>query len=184
VPLQTGQIAPDFEQDTTNGSLRFHEWAGRSWCVLLSQAWEFTHATVAELAEIARLKPQWTKSGVKVIGLSPNSSDVLASQEQEIEHSAGIALNFPRIADADRMVSTLYGLTQVGTESLRSLFVIDPDKTIRMVRTYAPAVNCKFAEILRSVGDLQLSGDRTDNASLSGAWAGQEDSRKAVASGT
>jgi alkyl hydroperoxide reductase subunit AhpC len=164
VTLQIGQTAPDFEQDTTNGSIRFHDWIRRSWCVLFSHPRDFTPACITELAEAARLKPEWSKRGVKLIGLSIDSSDGQARWEKAIAQTLGLALNFPVIADADRMVSTLYGMVHADTEqalTVRRVFVIDADKKIRLMLTYPPSTGCDFGEMLRLIDRLQLFDTRT-----------------------
>jgi alkyl hydroperoxide reductase subunit AhpC len=158
--IQLGQIAPDFEQDTTNGSIRFHEWVNGSWCVLFSHPKDFTPVCTTELAEAARLKPEWDKRGVKVIGLSVDSSDSHASWEKDIEETQGQALNFPVIADPDRKVATLYGMVHPLTEpslTVRSVFVIDPNRKVRLTMTYPPSTGRNFQEILRVVDSLQLT---------------------------
>ncbi|MFI4999083.1 MAG: redoxin domain-containing protein [Reyranellales bacterium] len=162
--LQIGQTAPDFEQDTTNGSICFHQWINRSWCILFSHPRDFTPVCTTELAEAARLKPEWNKRGIKVIGLSVDSSDGHARWEKDIAEAQGLALNFPVIADADRMVSTLYGMARSGAEpsmAVRSVFVIDPYKKIRLMLTYPPSTGCNFGEVLRLVDRLQLFDART-----------------------
>lgn len=160
--VQLGQIAPDFEQDTTNGSVRFHEWAGKSWVVLFSHPKDFTPVCTTELAEAARLKPEWEKRNVKVIGLSVDSAERHVAWENDIVETQGQAVNFPVIADADRKVSTLYGMIHPEADpaiTVRSVFVIDPAKRVRLMLTYPPSTGRNFAEILRVVDSLQL----TDN---------------------
>lgn len=157
--VQLGQIAPDFEQDTINGSIRFHEWMNRSWCILFSHPRDFTPACVAALATAARLKAEWNRRGVKIIALSVDSSEGHARWEKDISETHGWTLNFPVIADADRMVSTLYGMVQPEADpaaDVRCVFVIDPDKKIRLMRTYPPATACNFEEMLHLVDRLQL----------------------------
>ncbi len=158
--VQLGQIAPDFEQDTANGSIRFHQWMKGSWCILFSHPKDFAPVCMVELAEAARLKPEWTKRGVKIIALSVDSSDSLAHWEKDIAQQAGLALNFPVITDADRTVSTLYGMVHPGAAPslpARSAFVIDPHKKIRLILTYLPSVCCNFDEMLGHVDRLQRS---------------------------
>ncbi len=138
--IQAGDIAPDFEQDTINGSIRFHEWMGRSWCILFSQP----VPAGTELAEMARLKPEWTRRGVKVVGLAVDRCDAPA--------------NFPVIADADRAVASLYGVARPGDSAvLRRVYVIDPDKKVRLVRTFPPGMACDFTEMLTMVDCLKLA---------------------------
>lgn len=160
--LQPGETAPDFEQDTTNGSIRFHQWLGDSWGVLFSYSTDRT----ADAVEAARLKPEWSRRSVKVIGLSAGSSDDLAGRQKEAEQIHGFTLNFPLIADADRAVSTLYGTMR--NAAARHVFLIDQDKTIRATRTYAAARGCDFAEILRTIDDLQKNDERIDSKMSNG----------------
>jgi alkyl hydroperoxide reductase subunit AhpC len=158
--IQLGQIAPDFEQDTTNGSIRFHEWINGSWCVLFSHPKDFTPVCTTELAEAARLRPEWQKRRVKVIGLSVDSSVSHVRWEADIEETQGPRVNFPVIADTDRKVATLYGMVHPLADPLltvRSVFIIDPAKTIRMMMTYPPSTGRNFREILRVIDSLQLT---------------------------
>ncbi len=143
--VQAGDIAPDFEQDTLNGSIRFHEWMGRSWCILFSQPGE----AGSELARMAELRPEWHRRGVKLVGL--------AVLDQGGDRFDGPA-SFPVVADADRTVSALYGVACPGEEAiLRTVWVIDPDKKVRLVRTFPPGTPCDFAEMLTMVDCLQLA---------------------------
>jgi len=163
--LQIGQTAPDFEQDTANGSLCFHDWINGFWCVLFSYPADLGAAGTSELVAIARRKPDWSKRGVKIICLSVDSSDGQASRANDLRRSQGLALNFPVIADADRAVSTLYGIVSSGLDassSMRHLFVIDPEKKVRAIRTYQAADGCDFDEILRTIDDLRDRDGRSD----------------------
>lgn len=158
-----GGIAPDFEQDTTNGSIRFHEWLGRSWCILFSQSRDFTSASTMELTAAARLRPEWSRRGIKVVALSMDSPAGHERWERAIAETAGLALNFPVIADTDRAVARLYGLlpaTEEAGEIVRRVHVIDPDKRIRLTRTYPPATSYNFEAVLRAVEGLQLADAR------------------------
>ncbi len=158
--IQLGQIAPDFEQDTTNGSIRFHEWIANSWCILFSHPKDFTPVCTTELAEAARMKPEWDRRGVKVIGLSVDPAESHMRWEQDIADTQGQSLNFPVIADADRRVATLYGMVHPQAEpmlTVRSVFVIDPAKKVRLMLTYPPSTGRNFNEILRVVDSLQLT---------------------------
>jgi alkyl hydroperoxide reductase subunit AhpC len=158
--VQLGQIAPDFEQDTTNGSIRFHEWMNGSWCVLFSHPKDFTPVCTTELAEAARLKPEWDKRKVKVIGLSVDPSDSDVRWEKDIEETRGQTVNFPVIADPDRKVANLYGMVHPAADpsiTVRSVFVIDPNKKVRLMLTYPPSTGRNFAEILRVIDSLQLT---------------------------
>lgn len=147
--VQLGDIAPDFEQDTANGSIRFHEWMNRSWCILFGHPGAVTPATAEEFAIAARMKPEWTRRGVKLIALSVDSSDGHARWEKQLAELQGWTPNFPVITDADRMVSTLYRMAG------RCAYVIDPDKKVRLVRTYPSDEICNFEELLRVVDRLQ-----------------------------
>ncbi|HZP99894.1 MAG TPA: redoxin domain-containing protein [Reyranella sp.] len=152
--LQAGDTAPDFEQDTINGSIRFHEWMGRSWCVLFSQS----RPAGNELAQMARLKPEWNRRGVKVVGLAVEPACQADGSAQGGADRDGWALNFPVIADADRSVSALYGVARPEDGTiLRSVYVIDPAKKVRMVRTFPPGTVCDFSEMLSMVDCLQLA---------------------------
>ena len=170
VVVRIGEIAPDFEQDTTNGSIRFHEWMGRSWCILFSQPRDFTSASTMELSAAARLRPQWLRFGVKVVALSVDSPDGHARWEKAIAEAEGLALNFPVIADTDRSVSELYDMVPPDNEPseiVRRVHVIDPDRRIRLMRTYPPATAYNFEAILRAVEGLQLADARLIDAKAS-----------------
>ena len=158
--IQLGQVAPDFEQDTTQGRIRFHDWLGYSWGVLFSHPKDFTPVCTTELGEVARLKPEFDKRGVKVIGLSVDSLDNHAKWDQDIADVTGTTVNFPMISDADRTVSTLYGMIHPEADAsltVRSVFVIDPAKKVRLTLTYPPSAGRNFPEILRVIDSLQLS---------------------------
>jgi alkyl hydroperoxide reductase subunit AhpC len=162
VTLHVGQVAPDFEQDTTNGSIRFHEWISGSWCLLFSHPQDFAPASIAELATATLMKPEWSGRGIRVIGLCVGSSDGHAQWQRTLEAIGGFTLNFPVIADADRTVSTLYGMTRADTDPSppRHVFLIDPHKKIRVMCTYAPSTGCNFKEMLLAFDDLQPSGQQ------------------------
>jgi len=163
--LGVGGIAPDFEQDTTNGSIRFHEWLGRSWGILFSQSRDFTSASTMELTVAARLRPQWSRRGIKVVALSLDSPAGHARWERAIAETEGLTLNFPVIADTDRTVAALYGLVPPepdAGEIVRRVHVIDPDKRIRLTRTYPPATAYNFEAVLRAVEGLQLADARQE----------------------
>lgn len=175
VTVRIGEVAPDFEQDTTNGSIRFHEWMNRSWCILFSQPMDFTSTSTMELSAAARLRPQWIRCGIKVVALSVDSPDGHARWEKAIAEAEGLALNFPVIADTDRSVSELYGMLPLAGEAsdiVRRIHVIDPDKRIRLMRTYPPATAYNFEAILRAVEGLQLADARLGDAKASGIHLG------------
>jgi alkyl hydroperoxide reductase subunit AhpC len=158
--LQLGQLAPDFEQDSTEGRLHFHEYLGTQWGVLFSHPKDFTPVCTTELGAVARLKPEWDKRGVKVIGLSVDPVDSHGNWAADIAETQGHALNFPLIADADRSVSTLYGMVHPESDpalTVRSVFVIDPAKKIRLILTYPPSAGRNFDEILRVIDSLQTT---------------------------
>ena len=158
--VQLGQIAPDFEQDSSAGRIHFHEWLGGSWGVLFSHPKDFTPVCTTELAEVARLKPEWAKRHVKPIGLSVDGVERHAGWEKDIYETQGQSLNFPVIADADRKVSDLYGMVHPEADpalTVRSVFVIDPNKKVRLTLTYPPSTGRNFAEILRVIDSLQLT---------------------------
>jgi alkyl hydroperoxide reductase subunit AhpC len=164
--LQLGQIAPDFEQKSTMGTIHFHEWLGNSWGVLFSHPKNFTPVCTTELAEVARLKPEWDKRGVKAIGLSVDDVEAHEAWGVDIKDTQGHALNFPMIADNDKKVANLYGMIHAATDptvTVRAVYVVDPNKKIRLILTYPPSAGRNFAEILRSIDSLQL----TDNEKVS-----------------
>ncbi len=158
--IQLGQIAPDFEQDSTQGPIQFHKWLGSSWGVLFSHPRDYTPVCTTELAEVARLEPEWRKRKVKPIGLSVDPADSHAAWEKDIEETQGQKLNFPVLADADRKVSNLYGMVHPEADptiTVRSVFVIDPNKKVRLTLTYPPSTGRNFHEILRVIDALQLT---------------------------
>ncbi len=158
--IQLGQIAPDFEQDTTEGRLHFHQWLGDSWGVLFSHPKDFTPVCTTELGTVARLAPEWAKRNVKVIGLSVDPAESHKGWEADIAETQGAAVNFPMIADPDRKVSNLYGMVHPEADpsvTVRSVFVIDPAKKVRLSLTYPPSAGRNFDEILRVIDSLQLT---------------------------
>ena len=158
--IQLGQVAPDFEAETTSGRIRFHDWLGTSWGVLFSHPKDFTPVCTTELGEAARLKPEFDRRGAKVIGLSVDTADRHAGWERDIEETQGQRVNFPMIADHDRTVSDLYGMVHPEADpalTVRAVFVIDPAKKVRLMLTYPPSTGRNFAEILRVIDSLQLT---------------------------
>lgn len=158
--LQLGDTAPDFEAQTTEGSIRFHEWAGESWIVLFSHPKNFTPVCTTELGAVAKLKPEFDRRNVKVIGLSVDAVDDHHRWAQDIQETQGAALNFPLIADHDRTVADLYGMVHPNasdTLTVRSVFVIDPQKKLRLTLTYPASTGRNFAEVLRTIDSLQLT---------------------------
>lgn len=158
--LQLGDTAPDFTQDSTAGCIRFHEWAGDSWVVLFSHPKDFTPVCTTELGAVARLKPEFDRRNVKVIGLSVDGLSNHEGWSKDIEETQGTALNFPLIADADRTVSDLYGMIHPNadnTMTVRSVFVVGPDKKLKLTLTYPASTGRNFQEILRVIDSLQLT---------------------------
>jgi alkyl hydroperoxide reductase subunit AhpC len=161
--LQLGQTAPDFKQDSTQGPISFHEWLGDSWGVLFSHPKDFTPVCTTELGEVSRLRPEWEKRNVKVIGLSVDPVASHNGWDKDIEETQGYAVYFPMIADDDGTVSKLYGMIHPETDptiTVRSVYVIDPNKKVRLILTYPPSTGRNFAEILRSIDSLQLTDAR------------------------
>jgi len=158
--VQLGQIAPDFTQKTTEGEISFHRWLGDHWGVLFSHPKDYTPVCTTELAEAARLKPEFERRNVKIIGLSVDSAESHAGWEKDIQETQGQAVNFPMIADADRKVAGLYGMIHPQSDpalTVRAVFVIDPQKKLRLTLTYPPSTGRNFAEILRVIDSLQLT---------------------------
>lgn len=159
--VQINDVAPDFSADTTDGAIAsFHAWLGDSWGVLFSHPKDFTPVCTTELGEVARLKPEFDKRNVKVIGLSVDPSESHARWAADIQETQGHALNFPVIADADKKVSTLYGMIHPNasdTFTVRSVFVIGPDKKVKLMITYPASTGRNFVEILRVIDSLQLT---------------------------
>ncbi len=158
--LQLGDTVPDFTQDSTEGQLDFYKWAGDSWVVLFSHPKDYTPVCTTELGAVAKLKPEFDKRGVKVIGLSVDPADSHAGWAKDIEETQGQALNFPLIADADRSVANLYGMIHpkaLDSMTVRSVFVIDPDKKLRLTLTYPAATGRNFDELIRTIDALQLT---------------------------
>lgn len=162
--IQLGQIAPDFEQNSTHGLLRFHDWLGSSWGVLFSHPKNFTPVCTTELGEVAKLRPEWDKRNVKPIGLSVDPIEAHRRWEGDIEETQGAKLDFPMIADPDARVSTLYDMIHPESDptvTVRSVFVIDPLRKVRLILTYPPSTGRNFAEILRAIDSLQLTDARS-----------------------
>jgi alkyl hydroperoxide reductase subunit AhpC len=158
--LQLGQTAPDFTQESTEGPIHFHKYLGDSWGVLFSHPKDFTPVCTTELGEVARLKPEWDKRNVKVIGLSVDTADSHGRWAADIAETQGHALNFPLIADADRSVSSLYDMVHPQADpavTVRSVFIIDPAKKIRLILTYPPSAGRNFDEVLRVIDSLQIT---------------------------
>jgi alkyl hydroperoxide reductase subunit AhpC len=158
--LQLGDEAPDFTAETSEGTIRFHDWLGDSWGVLFSHPKDFTPVCTTELGEVARIKPEFDRRGVKVIGLSVDPLDSHERWTRDIEETQGVTLNFPLIADGDRRIADLYGMIHANaddTATVRSVFVIGPDKKIKLTITYPQSTGRNFDEILRVIDSLQLT---------------------------
>lgn len=158
--IQLGQLAPDFEQDSSQGKIKLYDYLGSSWGILFSHPKDFTPVCTTELAEVARLKPEWDKRNVKPIGLSVDTGERHAGWAEDIKETQGQTLNFPVIADHDRKVSDLYGMVHPDADpsvTVRSVFIIDPNKKVRLSLTYPPSTGRNFDEILRVTDSLQLT---------------------------
>ncbi len=167
--LQIGDTAPDFEADTTEGKISFHDWIGDSWAVLFSHPRDFTPVCTTELGYMASIKPEFEKRGVKVIGLSVDPVDNHAKWANDIEETQGTAPNYPMIGDADFKVSKLYGMlpadvegdpterTPADNQTVRNVFVVGPDKKIKLVLVYPMTTGRNFDEVLRVIDSLQLT---------------------------
>jgi alkyl hydroperoxide reductase subunit AhpC len=167
--LSLGDTAPDFEADTTQGPIRFHEWLGNSWGVLFSHPKDFTPVCTTELGYMARVKPEFDKRGVKIIGLSVDPIDRHAKWAEDIKDTQGVAPNFPMIGDPTLAISKLYGMLPAATggssegrtpadnQTVRNVFVIGPDKKIKLILVYPMTTGRNFDEVLRVIDSLQLT---------------------------
>ncbi|HZN12054.1 MAG TPA: peroxiredoxin, partial [Blastocatellia bacterium] len=158
--LRIGDTVPDFTAETTEGPISFHEWIGDSWAVLFSHPKDFTPVCTTELGEASRLKPEFDRRGVKIVGLSVDPADSHRRWAADIEETQGQALNFPVIADSDRKVSDMYDMIHPNasdTFTVRSVFIIGPDKKVKATLTYPASAGRNFDEILRLVDSLQLT---------------------------
>ena len=160
--IRLGDEAPDFTAQTTQGEISFHEWLGDSWGVLFSHPKDFTPVCTTELGYTAKLKPEFDKRNVKVIGLSVDPLESHEGWSKDIEETQGTAVNFPVIADADRKVADLYDMIHPNandTFTVRSVFVIGPDKKVKLTLTYPASTGRNFDEILRVIDSLQLTAN-------------------------
>jgi alkyl hydroperoxide reductase subunit AhpC len=167
--LQIGDTAPDFEIDTTEGRIKFHDWIGDSWAVLFSHPKDFTPVCTTELGYVAKLKPEFEKRNCKVIGLSVDPTDDHARWAKDIESATGHAPNYPLIGDSELTVAKLYGMlpaaagdssegrTAADNQTVRNVFVIGPDKKIKLVIAYPMSTGRNFDEILRVIDSCQLT---------------------------
>ena len=158
--IQLGDTAPNFQQDSTEGKLDFYSWVGDNWVVLFSHPKDFTPVCTTELGIVAKLKPEFDKRGVKVIGLSVDPVGSHGEWSKDIEETQGAALNYPLVADHDRKVADAYGMIHPkasDTLTVRSVFIIDPKKKVRLILTYPASTGRNFEEILRAIDSLQLT---------------------------
>lgn len=163
--LHIGSIAPDFTQDSTHGRLAFHDWLGSSWGILFSHPKDFTPVCTTELGAAARLKPEFDRRNVKVAALSVDPLDSHTKWVADIEETQKVQLNYPIFADADRTISRLYDMIHPeanDTFTVRSVFIVDPNRKIRTIITYPASTGRNFDELLRVIDSLQL----TDNYSV------------------
>ena len=158
--IRLGDTAPDFTADTTQGEISFHDWLGDSWGVLFSHPKDFTPVCTTELGYVAKIKDEFDRRNVKVIGLSVDPVDSHHQWEGDIAETQGTAVNFPMIGDPDRKVADLYDMIHPNandTLTVRSVFVIAPDKTVKLTLTYPASTGRNFDEILRVIDSLQLT---------------------------
>ena len=169
--LQLGDTAPDFEAETTEGPIKFHDWIGDSWAVLFSHPRNFTPVCTTELGYMANIKPEFDRRGVKIIGLSVDPVGNHEQWSRDIEETQGTALNYPLIGDRDFRVSKLYGMLQADVagdptsrtpadnQTVRNVFVIGPDKKIKLILVYPMTTGRNFDEVLRVIDSLQLTAN-------------------------
>jgi alkyl hydroperoxide reductase subunit AhpC len=169
VALHIGDLAPDFEAESTEGAIRFHEWIGHSWAVLFSHPKDFTPVCTTELGYMARLKPEFDKRNTKVLGLSVDPVANHARWSNDIKETQGYAPNYPMIGDTDLTISKLYGMlpasvegtcegrTPADNQTVRNVFVIGPDKKIKLIIVYPMTTGRNFDEVLRVIDSLQLT---------------------------
>ncbi len=158
--LQLGDTAPNFTQQTSEGEINFYDWAGESWVVLFSHPADYTPVCTTELGEVAKLKPEFEQRNAKVIALSVDNSDSHQGWIQDINETQSTNVNYPIIADADKKVSDLYGMIHPNANAkvtVRTVFVIDPQRKVRLTLTYPPSTGRNFEEILRVLDSLQLT---------------------------
>jgi alkyl hydroperoxide reductase subunit AhpC len=167
--LQIGAVAPDFEADTTEGRIHFHDWIGNSWAMLFSHPKDFTPVCTTELGTLARLKPEFDKRGVKLLGLSVDPVDRHEKWSADIKETQGYAPNYPMVGDTDLKVAKLYnmlpadtsggadGRTAADNATVRTVFIVGPDKKIKLVLVYPMTTGRNFNEILRVIDSLQLT---------------------------
>jgi alkyl hydroperoxide reductase subunit AhpC len=167
--LAIGDTAPDFEAQTTEGKIKFHDWIGDKWAVLFSHPKDFTPVCTTELGYMAKIKPEFDKRGVKIIGLSVDPVDRHSEWSKDIKETQGFAPNYPMIADTDYNVAKLYGMlpaavsgdplkrTPADNQTVRNVFVIGPDKKVKLILVYPMTTGRNFDEVLRVIDSLQLT---------------------------
>jgi alkyl hydroperoxide reductase subunit AhpC len=158
--IRLGDTAPDFTADSTEGPIHFHEYLGNGWGVLFSHPKDFTPVCTTELGEVAKLKPEFDKRNVKVLGLSVDSVEDHKRWSGDIEETQGARLNYPLLADPDRKIASLYDMIHPNADNtltVRSVFVIGPDKKVKLMITYPASTGRNFEEILRVIDSLQLT---------------------------
>jgi alkyl hydroperoxide reductase subunit AhpC len=183
--LKIGDVAPDFEAETTQGRMRFHDWIGNSWCVLFSHPKDFTPVCTTELGYMARIKPEFDARNTKIIGLSVDPVDRHGEWARDIEETQGHAPNYPMIGDTDLNVSKLYGMLPAETagssegrtpndnQTVRNVFVVGPDKRIKLILVYPMSTGRNFDEVLRVIDSLQLTAQH--KVSTPANWRPGED---------
>ena len=194
--IQLGETAPDFEADTTEGHIQFHDWIGDSWAVMFSHPKDFTPVCTTELGYMASIKPEFDKRNVKIIGLSVDKTDDHERWANDIGETQGTAPNYPIIGDSDFKVSKLYGMlpadtsgdhstrTPADNQTVRNVFVIGPDKKVKLVLVYPMTTGRNFDEVLRVIDSLQLTAkhkvstpvnwNRGDNVIIAGSVSNDE----------
>jgi thioredoxin-dependent peroxiredoxin len=183
--LKIGDTAPDFEAETTEGTIRFHDWIGDSWAVLFSHPKDFTPVCTTELGYMAKIKPEFDRRNVKIIGLSVDPVDKHSQWAKDIEETQGHAPNYPMIGDVDFNVSKLYGMlpaevsgdpadrTPADNQTVRNVFVVGPDKKVKLILVYPMTTGRNFDEVLRVIDSLQLTA--THKVSTPVNWQQGED---------
>ena len=162
--IRLGDTAPDFTAESTAGTIHFHDYLGESWGVLFSHPKDYTPVCTTELGRVAALKPEFEKRGVKVLGLSVDTVEDHEGWAKDIEETQGTALNFPLLADPERKVADAYGMIHpkaLNTLTVRSVFVIAPDKTVKLTLTYPASTGRNFDELLRVIDSLQLTANQS-----------------------
>jgi alkyl hydroperoxide reductase subunit AhpC len=183
--LRLGDTAPDFEADTTEGPIKFHDWIGDSWAVLFSHPKDFTPVCTTELGYMARIKPDFDARNTKIIGLSVDPLDRHGDWAKDIEETQGVAPNYPIISDADYAISKAYGMlgpdvagdpterTPADNQTVRNVFVIGPDKKVKLILVYPMTTGRNFDEVLRVIDSLQLTANHKVSTPVN--WKSGED---------